>query len=147
MPPRRAPTIMSIDKGNSMTFLRSVCTGVRRMASPKQPQSPIGRMVALRSVTMVKSDIIAIVAIAVMRWGLPLSKSCPRVNSTTESTTAIGRAKGSNTSSENVARYFSTKTAVPTGSTHFTIPEKLKTPPSIQRKMSKMRSLFTILPT
>ena len=144
MPPRRAPTIISIDKGNSRTFLRSVCTGVRRIASPKQPQSPIGRMVALRSVTRVKSDIIAIVAIAVMRWGLPLSKSCPRVNSITESRTAIGRARGSKTSSENVAKYFSTNTAVPTGSTHFTIPEKLKTPPSVQRQTSIIRSLFTV---
>jgi hypothetical protein len=103
----------------------------------------MGRMVALRSVTMVKSDIIVIVAIAVMRCGLPLRSSCPRVNSTTESITAIGRAKGNSASSENVAKYFSTNTDVPTGSTHLTIPEKLKTPPNIQRKIDMIRSLFT----
>ena len=45
--------------------------------------------------------------------------------------------RGSNASNEYVARYLSTKTEVPTGSTHLTKPEKINTPPSNQRSAIK----------
>ena len=119
--------------GRSTIFFKNVCQGVSFTASPKQPQSPMGNTVALSRVIMVKRSRKSVAASDTYLRNMPIISNIPIAISTIARATAMPSERGSSASREYVARYLSTKTEVPTGSTHLTRPEKIKTPPSNQR--------------